>query len=151
MPKASPKSVFGRAVRALREERGYSQEELAERAGLHRNYVGGVERGERNVALENTVKLAGALSIRTKELFDSLRARIEAVGAYTDENVGTHGFWHTDFGEHTGSVDLIKNFGLPKTKLVSGYTWIQGGITSCTGFANVRNRFTSSASLEAVG
>lgn len=60
------------AIRALREERGYSQEELAERASLHRNYVGGVERGERNVALENIVKLAGALSVRTKDLFDSL-------------------------------------------------------------------------------
>jgi transcriptional regulator with XRE-family HTH domain len=72
VPRASPKSVFGKAVRALREERGYSQEELAERAGLHRNYVGGVERGERNVALENIVKLAGALSVRTKDLFDSL-------------------------------------------------------------------------------
>jgi transcriptional regulator with XRE-family HTH domain len=72
VPKASPKSLFGKAVRALREERGYSQEELAERAGLHRNYVGGVERGERNVALENIVKLAGALSVRTRDLFDSL-------------------------------------------------------------------------------
>jgi transcriptional regulator with XRE-family HTH domain len=70
--KVSTKSLFGKALRALREARGYSQEELAERAGLHRNYVGGVERGERNVALENIVKLAGALSVRTRDLFDSL-------------------------------------------------------------------------------
>jgi transcriptional regulator with XRE-family HTH domain len=72
VPKASPKSVFGKVVRSLREQRGYSQEELAERAGIHRNYVGGVERGERNVALENIVKLAGALSVRTRDLFESL-------------------------------------------------------------------------------
>ena len=72
MLKASPKSLFGKTIRGLREERGYSQEELAERAGLHRNYVGGVERGERNVALENIVKLAGALSVRTSDLFKSL-------------------------------------------------------------------------------
>jgi transcriptional regulator with XRE-family HTH domain len=72
VPKASPKSTFGKAVRSLREQRGYSQEELAERAGLHRNYVGGVERGERNVALENIVKLASALSVRTRDLFESL-------------------------------------------------------------------------------
>ena len=72
MAKLSTKSLFGKALRALREDRGYSQEELAERAGLHRNYVGGVERGERNVALENIVKLAGALSVRTRDLFDSL-------------------------------------------------------------------------------
>lgn len=64
--------MFGTAVRVLREERGYSQEELAERANLHRNYVGGVERGERNVGLENIVKLARALSVRTKDLFESL-------------------------------------------------------------------------------
>jgi transcriptional regulator with XRE-family HTH domain len=72
VPKPSPKSLFGNAIRALREERGYSQEKLAERAGLHRNYVGGVERGERNVALENIVKLARALSVRSRDLFDSL-------------------------------------------------------------------------------
>jgi transcriptional regulator with XRE-family HTH domain len=59
-------------MRSLREGRGYSQEQLAERAGLHRNYVGGVERGERNIALENIVKLARALSVRTQDLFDTL-------------------------------------------------------------------------------
>jgi transcriptional regulator with XRE-family HTH domain len=72
VPKASIKLIFGMALRSLREERGYSQEELAERAGLHRNYVGSVERGERNVALENIVKLAKALSVRTKDLFEPL-------------------------------------------------------------------------------
>lgn len=64
--------MFGTTVRTLREERGYSQEDLAERADLHRNYVGGVERGERNIGLENIVKLARALSVRTRDLFDSL-------------------------------------------------------------------------------
>lgn len=59
-------------MRSLREGRGYSQEQLAEKAGLHRNYVGGVERGERNVALENIVKLAQALSVRTRDLFETL-------------------------------------------------------------------------------
>jgi transcriptional regulator with XRE-family HTH domain len=69
---ASIKALFGRALRVLREERGYSQEELAERAGLHRNYVGGIERGERNVGLENIGKLAKALSVRMQDLFDTL-------------------------------------------------------------------------------
>jgi transcriptional regulator with XRE-family HTH domain len=72
VPAQSLKLLFGRSIRTLREERGYSQEELAERAGLHRNYVGGIERGERNVGLENIGKLAKALALRTRDLFDSL-------------------------------------------------------------------------------
>jgi len=66
------KARFGESVRSLRTKRGLSQEELAEIAGLHRNYIGGVERGEHNVGLENIVKLAAALSVKTKDLFDSL-------------------------------------------------------------------------------
>ena len=69
MATRSVKSRFGNTLRKLRDERGYSQEELAERADLHRNYVGGVERGERNVGLENIVKLANALSVPPSDLF----------------------------------------------------------------------------------
>jgi transcriptional regulator with XRE-family HTH domain len=68
VPPPSVKALFGKSVRALREERGYSQEELAERAGFHRNYVGGIERGERNVTLENIAKLAKALAVQTRDL-----------------------------------------------------------------------------------
>jgi transcriptional regulator with XRE-family HTH domain len=49
-------------------QRGFTQEELADRAHLHRNYVGGVEREERNISLINIVELARALSVRPKEL-----------------------------------------------------------------------------------
>ena len=72
MAPRSVKSRFGVRLRQLRNERGYSQEELAERAGLHRNYVGGVERGERNVALENIVKLAKALAVKPSDLFTDI-------------------------------------------------------------------------------
>ena len=74
----------------------------------------------------------------------------ELTFAYTYENSGSHGFFHTDFGEHTESLGLMKNFSIPKTKVITGYTWIQGGITSYTGGVQVANRFYSGLSLGAV-
>jgi transcriptional regulator with XRE-family HTH domain len=53
--------AFGRTVRRLRENRGLSQEKLAELAGLHRTYIGDVERGTRNIALVNMTRIAKAL------------------------------------------------------------------------------------------
>ncbi len=60
---------FGRRVRELRLARGLSQEELAFKAGVHRTYLGGIERGERNPALKNIVAIAEALGISLSELF----------------------------------------------------------------------------------
>lgn len=64
--------AFGDAVREFRKQRGLSQEELADRAGLHRTYIGGIERGERNVGLLNIVTLAKALEIDPSELLKGL-------------------------------------------------------------------------------
>jgi len=74
----------------------------------------------------------------------------ELTFGYTYENAGTHGFLHTDFGEHTESLGVMKNFGLPGTKAVTGYTWIQSGITSYTGNAQVHNRLDSGVSIGAI-
>jgi transcriptional regulator with XRE-family HTH domain len=60
---------FGERVRALRTAKGYSQEELAFRAGVHRTYLGGIERGERNPSLKNIAAIAEALGVALSELF----------------------------------------------------------------------------------
>jgi transcriptional regulator with XRE-family HTH domain len=57
----SETATFGKALRSCREKIKISQEELAHRAGLHRTYVGSVERGERNISLKNIYALAGSL------------------------------------------------------------------------------------------
>jgi transcriptional regulator with XRE-family HTH domain len=72
VPVSDPRELFGRRVRTLRLGRGLSQEKLAELAELHRNYVGGVERGERNIALLNIVALARALKVRPSKLFEAI-------------------------------------------------------------------------------
>lgn len=64
---------FGQRVRELRQAAGFSQEELAERCGLHRTYIGGIERGERNVGVLNLLQIARALRVRPGELFADAR------------------------------------------------------------------------------
>lgn len=61
--------AFGNRLRMLRKARGLSQEAFADIAGLDRSYVGGVERGERNVSLINIKKFADALEISIQDLF----------------------------------------------------------------------------------
>ncbi len=60
---------LGDRVRKLRSERKLSQEELAYKAGVHRTYLGGIERGERNPSLRNIAAIAKALDVTLSELF----------------------------------------------------------------------------------
>lgn len=60
--------VFGDKVRLIRKDLGLSQEELADKAGLHRTYIGMIERGEKNITLTNIEKISKALSIDIADL-----------------------------------------------------------------------------------
>ena len=69
MPQRSQShAAFGRAVREQRDAVGISQEELASRSGMHRTYIGGIERGERNLSYTNLLRLARALGVRPSAL-----------------------------------------------------------------------------------
>jgi transcriptional regulator with XRE-family HTH domain len=63
------KEKFGLRIREIRNQQGLSQLELAERSGLNRSYVSGIEQGKRNVSLEVMEKLARALGVEIKDLF----------------------------------------------------------------------------------
>ena len=64
---------FGNRVREERLKKGLSQEDLASRAGVHRTYIGMVERAERNITLENIEKIANALDVKLDVLFKELQ------------------------------------------------------------------------------
>lgn len=69
---------FGKKMRQARERAGMSQEELGARTGLHRTYIGSVERGERNVGLINVLRIARCLGIPPSSLFDDEATENEA-------------------------------------------------------------------------
>lgn len=66
---------FGRNLRQLRKEADLTQADLAYAAGVHRTYLGGIERGERNVSLKNILAIARALDVSPKRLFEQMGAR----------------------------------------------------------------------------
>lgn len=66
------RSRVGKTIWQFRVERGWTQETLADRAGLHPTYIGGVERGERNLGLDNILKIAKALSKHPSALFSAI-------------------------------------------------------------------------------
>lgn len=70
--KTTPKArnIFARNLKKIRTEHGLSQEKLADIAGLHRTYVGSVERGERNISIDNMERLASALNIQVQDLLN---------------------------------------------------------------------------------
>jgi transcriptional regulator with XRE-family HTH domain len=70
---------FGKKVAVLRKVRGLTQLELGHKAGLHRTYIGMVERAEKNICLTNIYKIAAALEVEVTELFKG-----EQNGRYSD-------------------------------------------------------------------
>jgi len=69
MEKETVLIAFGRKVQALRKERNLSQEQLADMAGVHRTYIGMIERAEKNITLCNIERIAKALEVDIKDMF----------------------------------------------------------------------------------
>jgi transcriptional regulator with XRE-family HTH domain len=64
---------FGKAIRAIRKEKGLSQEAFADLAGIDRSYMGHIERGEKNITLTKIYQLSDALGMPPSEIFDRLK------------------------------------------------------------------------------
>jgi len=61
---------FGQKIKEIRNQKGFSQEVLASKSGLHRTYISDIERGDRNVSIKNIEKIAKALGIKPSELLN---------------------------------------------------------------------------------
>ena len=81
--------LVGERIRNLRKERGWSQEELGEKADLHHTYVGAVERGEKNASIDTLDKIADALGIEMVDLFTLTKGKmnVDKLRAYIIEEV----------------------------------------------------------------
>lgn len=66
---------FGENVKNQRKKMGYPREKLAELSGLHWTYIGSVERGERNISIQNIKKIADALNVKISDLFVGINAK----------------------------------------------------------------------------
>jgi transcriptional regulator with XRE-family HTH domain len=69
--------LIGERIRSLRKEKGLTQEALAEKSGIHYSYIGGIERGDRNISLTTLEKVINALEITPVELFQFHKVDIE--------------------------------------------------------------------------
>lgn len=69
------RDILARRIRDLRQARGWAQDRLAAESGLHRTYIGAIERSEHNVGIDTIVKLANALKVSLKDLLDESKSK----------------------------------------------------------------------------
>jgi transcriptional regulator with XRE-family HTH domain len=78
--------ALGRRIRELRTEQGYSQEAFADKCGVHRTFMGTIERGESNLSFQNIHKVAATLGVTLSDLFLNLERRAQERPGLTDAN-----------------------------------------------------------------
>lgn len=73
--------ALGQRIRELRTERGYSQESFADKCGVHRTFMGTVERGESNLSFQNIARVAATLGVTLSHLFEGIEGRAQELAA----------------------------------------------------------------------
>ncbi|SPE59259.1 Regulatory protein MunI (modular protein) [Verrucomicrobia bacterium] len=72
--------VLGKRIRELRSKKGFSQESFADHCGLHRTYMGGIERGERNLTIQTVLTVSKGLDLTMSELLSGIEKQIDTAG-----------------------------------------------------------------------